>query len=72
MVEKDGIVFGSTKEGLIFALESKTGDVIWKHKVGNSLINTVSPIGNNELLFTSTDGSIGLLKWNKSKIENIK
>lgn len=24
-VEKDGIVFGSTKEGLIFALEAKTG-----------------------------------------------
>ena len=31
-VEKDGIVFGSTKEGLIFALEAKTGKVLWKHK----------------------------------------
>ena len=43
-VEKDGIVFGSTKEGLIFALEAKTGKVLWKHKIGNSLISTVVPL----------------------------
>ena len=31
-VEKNGVVFGSTKEGLIFALEAATGKVLWKHK----------------------------------------
>ena len=38
-VEKNGVVFGSTKEGLIFALEATTGKVLWKHKTGNSLIS---------------------------------
>lgn len=64
-VEKEGIVFGSTKEGLIFALEAKTGKILWKHKIGNSLISTVVPLGNNRVLFTATGGETGLLKFKK-------
>ena len=64
-VEKEGIVFGSTKEGLIFALEAKTGKVLWKHKIGHSLISTVVPLGNNRVLFTATGGETGLLKFKK-------
>ncbi len=66
-VEKGGTVFGSTKEGLIFALEPKTGKVLWKHKVGNSLISTVVPLNGKEVLFTATSGEVGLLKFKKSK-----
>lgn len=61
-VEKDGIMFGSTKEGLIFALEAKTGKVLWKHKIGNSLISTVVPVNGKQVLFTATSGETGLLK----------
>lgn len=61
-VEKDGVMFGSTKEGLIFALEAKTGKVLWKHKIGNSLISTVVPLSRREVLFTATSGEVGLLK----------
>ncbi len=61
-VEKDGIIFGSTKEGLIFALEAKTGKVLWKHKTGNSLISTVVPLNGHEVLFTATSGEVGALK----------
>lgn len=60
--EKEGIVFGSTKEGLIFALDAQTGNVLWKHKIGNSLISTVVPLSNREVLFTATSGEVGLLK----------
>ena len=66
-VEKDEIVFGSTKEGLIFALEAKTGKVLWKHKIGNSLISTVVPLSGNRILFTATGGEIGLLKFKIKK-----
>lgn len=61
-IEKEGVMFGSTKEGLIFALEAKTGRVLWKHKIGNSLINTIVPISGREVLFTATGGEVGLLK----------
>ena len=60
--EKGGVVYGSTKEGLIFALEAKTGKVLWKHKIGNSLISTVVPLSGKEVLFTATSGEVGLLK----------
>lgn len=66
-VEKDEIVFGSTKEGLIFALEAKTGKVLWKHKIGNSLISTVVPLSGNRILFTATGGEAGLLKFKIKK-----
>ena len=66
-VEKDGIVFGSTKEGLIFALEAKTGKVLWKHKIGNSLISTVVPLSGNRILFTATGGEVGLIKFKIKK-----
>ena len=60
--EKGGVVYGSTKEGLIFALEAKTGKVLWKRKIGNSLISTVVPLSGKEVLFTATSGEVGLLK----------
>jgi len=63
--EKDGVVYGSTKEGLLFALEAKTGKIIWKHKIGNSLINTVVPLNGREVLFTATSGEVGLIRMKK-------
>lgn len=67
-VEKDGVIFGSTKEGLIFALNALDGTVLWKHKVGNSLVNTVVPLTKNKVLYTTTEGYIGLINVkNKTK-----
>ena len=66
-VEKNGVVFGSTKEGPIFALEAVTGKVLWKHKTGNSLISTVVPLDNNRVLFTATSGETGMLKFKIKK-----
>jgi outer membrane protein assembly factor BamB len=60
-VEKDGVVFGSTKNGLIFALDASTGKVLWKHKTGNSLISTVVPVTRKQVIFTSADGTVGQL-----------
>jgi outer membrane protein assembly factor BamB len=68
-VEKDGVVFGSTKNGLMFALDAMSGKVLWKHKVGNSLINTVVPLSNRQVLFTATGGEIGLLSVSDKKNE---
>lgn len=69
-VEKNGIVFGSTKDGLIFALDGKTGKVYWKHKIGNTLINTVVPINKEEILYTNTDGIVSKLRINKSAYQS--
>jgi outer membrane protein assembly factor BamB/Icc-related predicted phosphoesterase len=60
-VEADGIVIETTKEGLIFAVEGKTGKLLWKHKIGNSLLSTPVALSSKKILFTSTDGRLGLL-----------
>lgn len=60
-VEADGVVIETTKEGLIFAVEGKTGKLLWKHKIGNSLLSTPVALSSKKILFTSTDGRLGLL-----------
>lgn len=62
-VEKGKVVFGSTKSGIMFGLDAYSGNVLWKHKVGNSLINTLVPLNRNQVLFTASGGEIGLLEW---------
>lgn len=64
-IEKEGVMIGSTKNGLIFALHPLTGGIIWKHKVGNSLINTVDVLPHQEIVFTTSGGIVGLLKYKK-------
>jgi len=61
LIEKDSVVFGSTKNGLIFALDAFNGKVLWKHKIGNSLINTIVPLSKSKILFTATGGEVGFL-----------
>lgn len=61
-VEKDGVVFGSTKNGIVFALDGQTGKLLWKHKVGNSLVGTVWPVNARECVYCGGDGIVGLLR----------
>ena len=61
--ERDGIVFGSTNDGVSFALEGRTGRLLWRHKTGNSLMNTLVPLGKRRLLFSNTEGSVGMLEY---------
>ena len=58
----DGTVYSSTKEGLILALDDKTGLLKWCYKVGNSLVNTVTTADKQHIITTSTDGDIVMLE----------
>lgn len=61
--ELDGVVYCSTKEGMIFATEAHTGRLLWRHYVGSSLVNTVVPLPGRKVLFTTSGGHVGLLLW---------
>ena len=60
--ERNGVVYCSTKEGLIVAVKGRTGELLWEHKIGNSFINTVVPAGKRSVLMTETSGEIVLLR----------
>jgi len=63
MIEKDGHVFFGTKDGWIYCLESSNGNVIWKYRVSDGLVNTVYPLDANNVLTTGTDGIVSLLRY---------
>jgi len=65
LVEKDGVVFYGTKDGLLLALDGATGAIRWKHRVGVSLLNTVTPLSAREVVVTSFDGSVTLVASDK-------
>lgn len=63
--EVNGTVYSSTKDGLIVALDNKTGRLKWTYKVGASLVNTVTPADKRHIITTSTDGDIVMLEDKK-------
>lgn len=61
-VEKDGTVFFGTKNGLVVALDGRTGKVRWKHRIGVTVVNTPAPVSGSRVLVTDLDGRIVLLE----------
>ena len=61
-LEKDGILWVSTKNGLLLGMDAQTGKVLWRHKIGNSILNTPLPLSNKECIFTSSDGTITYIR----------
>ena len=64
-LEKDGILWVSTKNGLLLGMDAKTGKVLWRHKIGNSILNTPLPLSAKECIFTSSEGTITRIVVNK-------
>ncbi len=65
LVEKDGVVFYGTKNGLLLALDGATGAIKWQHKVGVALLNTVTPLSGREVVVTDFDGRVTLVSSDK-------
>lgn len=61
-LEKDGTLWVSTKNGLLLGMDAATGKVLWRHKIGNSILNTPLPLSNKECIFTSSEGTITYIK----------
>ena len=58
IVEKDGVIFYPTKNGMIYSLHSETGKILWQHKSSNGLINTITPLVNNRFITTDFEGKV--------------
>lgn len=63
IVEKDGVIFYPTKNGVIHALDSNNGEILWKFKVSNGFVNTLTVIDKNNLITTDFDGNVIYLKY---------
>jgi outer membrane protein assembly factor BamB len=63
MAERQGILVFGTKNGLLHGVDAKTGKVLWRHKIGNSIINTVNIISKNECVLTTSEGVVARIKY---------
>jgi outer membrane protein assembly factor BamB/predicted phosphohydrolase len=59
----DNVVYVPSDKGLIAAVNSSDGSVIWKHKISNSMISNVKPIGDRKVVVVSMDGKVVCLGW---------
>ena len=72
MLCKDGVIIFGTKNGMMYAVAGREmiwhrklvpgGTILWKHKVGNCVVNTICPVSGRECLVTSSDGNVIRLK----------
>jgi outer membrane protein assembly factor BamB/predicted MPP superfamily phosphohydrolase len=62
LVEKSGVVFYGTKNGLVFGLDAKTGTAKWERKIGVGVVNTVVPLSAARVLTSDFDGGLKLLE----------
>jgi outer membrane protein assembly factor BamB/predicted phosphodiesterase len=62
LVEKEGVVFYGTKNDLLFRLDARTGALMWEHKLGTGVMNTVVPLSATQVLTTDFDGRVALVE----------
>lgn len=77
MLSKEGVIMFGTKNGVVYGITGRdmiwhyrfipAGKILWKHKVGNCVINTACPINARECLITSSDGNVIRLKAGRPK-----
>lgn len=62
LIEKNGKLFFGTKNGVVYAIDPKNKQNIWLHKIDNSMINTMNIIDANNMLVSTMDGKVTLLR----------
>ncbi len=62
LTEKGGVVVFGTKNGLLHGINAADGKILWRHKSGNSVINTVCMLSRSDIIVTSADGTVTRLR----------
>ncbi|WP_439882078.1 outer membrane protein assembly factor BamB family protein [Pontibacter sp. MBLB2868] len=63
IVEHNNIVYVPSHSGMVSAIDRQSGNVIWKYKTSNSLMNPVMPLGDNKVIVSTMDGKIVCLEY---------
>jgi outer membrane protein assembly factor BamB len=61
LIEKDGLLFFGTKNGVVYAIDPQARKIAWAHKIDHSMVNTVRVIDKQNIVATTMDGSVVLL-----------
>jgi outer membrane protein assembly factor BamB len=62
LIEKEGRLFFGTRNGVVYAVNPKVQEVAWAYKIDNSMVNTVNVLNGKELVVSTMDGKVCLLR----------
>lgn len=65
IVENAGVIYVPSHSGLVAAVDRSNGEVLWKYKVSNSLVNPILPLDKNKIVVSTMDGKIVCLEYSK-------
>ena len=64
LIEKDGIIFFGTGNGVVYAVNALQRKIEWAYKIDNPMINTVRVIDKGNVIVSTMDGKVVLLQAN--------
>ncbi len=67
LIEKDGLVYFGTRNGVVYAIDPKTRETAWAHKIDHSMVNTVNVVGPGQLIVSTMDGKIVMIQASAPK-----
>ncbi len=62
LMEKEGQVFFGTRSGVVYAINPATQQIVWAHKLDNSMVNTVNVRSRRQVIAATMDGKVSLLQ----------
>ncbi|MCH7413092.1 PQQ-binding-like beta-propeller repeat protein [Belliella sp. R4-6] len=63
LIEHEDKVYFGTKSGVVYSIDPKNQQIIWAHKVDNSMVNTVNVISDTSLIVATMDGKVEWLEF---------
>jgi outer membrane protein assembly factor BamB/predicted phosphodiesterase len=64
LTERDGQLFFGTRLGVVYAIDPAKQQIIWAHKIDNSMVNTVRVLNKKQVIASTMDGKVALLEVN--------
>jgi outer membrane protein assembly factor BamB/predicted phosphodiesterase len=58
LLEKEGVLYVPTHSGTVWALDRKEGQLLWKYKASNCMVNGILPIEDHKLIISTMDGRL--------------
>jgi len=62
LIEKKGNLYFGTRNGVVYCISPSTQKIQWAYKIDNSMVNTVNVLDKKQLIASTMDGKICLLK----------
>jgi outer membrane protein assembly factor BamB len=62
LIEKQGQLFFGTRSGVVYAIDPSIQQLLWSHKIDNSMVNTVRVLDKEHVIASTMDGKVVMLE----------